>query len=68
MSKKPRWESIRLHCAEEDRLATLLVEWQQTGGKATIKGISCDNPRLRNFDNWDCGWACWKEVDRTAGQ
>lgn len=62
MRKRPRWETRRIHCPEQKRTATLLIEWREKGGKAVINSITCDNPRLSDLDNWDCQWLCWDEL------
>jgi hypothetical protein len=65
MDNPSEWESISLPCPENpDRTAILLVQKQEVDGEMVIKSISCDNPRLRDLDNWDCKWQCWEELAR----
>lgn len=61
---KTRWEEKQVRCPEGKHTANLLIEWSQEGGQPVLKGISCDNPRLSDLDNWDCRWSCWEKIQR----
>ncbi len=67
MSRKLRWETRRVKCPEVGREAHLFIEWRQEKGKILLNSISCDNPRLRDLDNWDCRWSCWDGIAREEG-
>jgi len=54
----PKWVTKRVKCPEGDYEAHLLIE--KEGGE--IMGISCDNPRFFDLDNWDCRWSCWERI------
>jgi hypothetical protein len=56
-------ETVELDCVEENRTATLLVEWRIVNGKKTVVGVQCDNPRLGGLKPWDCGWSCWHRLE-----
>ena len=62
MAEKSRWEKHTVQCPEEKREAHLLVEWRKTEDQEVLNSISCDHPKLLQFDNWDCGWSCWKKI------
>jgi hypothetical protein len=64
MSEKPRWETRRLTCPEGDYTAELLIEWREVGGRPTVQSVSCNNPKLRGLDNWDCRWTCLDELTK----
>ena len=57
-----KWEFIEFDCPEEDRLASLLLEWRKENGKMALTGIYCDNPKFGDLNNWDCDWSCWKSL------
>ena len=62
MEKQPKYEKRVVKCAEGDHIATLFIEWAEEAGKPVIHSITCDNPRLRDLDNWDCRWSCWEKI------
>ena len=67
MSRETSWQMLDMTCPEEGCPgARLLLEWKETQGKLTLSGVSCDNPRLKDLDNWECRWSCWEEVARAA--
>jgi hypothetical protein len=57
-----RWETRQFRCPEQEMVANLLIQWRETEGKPALNGVSCDNPRLKDLDNWECGWACWQQI------
>ena len=61
---KIRWETREVQCPEGEHTASLLIAWHDDDGEPRIKNISCDNPRLADFDNWDCKWTCWEKISR----
>lgn len=62
MVKKSSRETRQVKCPEEDRMASLLLEWHDEKGKQVLNSVVCDNPRLRDLDNWECEWSCWEKV------
>ena len=64
MGEKSLWERRTIECPEEKRTAKVLIEWQTEDGERLGKSMSCDNPRLRDIDNWDCHWSCWEAVQK----
>jgi len=67
MGTRKRWLRQQITCKEADRETTLLIEWRYSGKRRTLHGISCDNPRLHDIDNWDCKWSCWKRITKGEG-
>ncbi len=57
-------EECTFNCLEEKRTAKLLIEWQEKDGKRVIKSMSCDNPKLKDLNNWDCHWSCWEAIQK----
>ena len=51
-----------MECPEEQRRAKLLLERISMEGKSFINSVHCDNPRLRETDNWDCNWSCLEKI------
>jgi hypothetical protein len=66
VSAETRWQTLQVTCPEEGCSATLLVEWDESGAEPVVSGIHCDHPRLKDLDNWSCGWSCWGEVAAQA--
>jgi hypothetical protein len=62
MEKESSWETRQMKCPEEGRMANLLIEWRDEEGKTVLKSLGCDNPRLRDLDNWECQWSCWEKI------
>jgi hypothetical protein len=62
MKDKIRRECRKIRCPEEDRTADLLIEWREQDGGEVIASVRCDNPRLRDLDNWDCRWTCMEAL------
>jgi hypothetical protein len=63
MDDKVRRESRKFRCPEESRIAELMVEWRREGDREVIASIHCDNPKLRDLDNWDCRWTCLNALE-----
>jgi hypothetical protein len=68
MSAGYRWQTCQVTCPEEGCAATLLVQWDDSGAEPLLTGIRCDHPRLRDLDNWECGWSCWAEIAAQAAR
>jgi len=66
MTGERRWQVREVSCKEEGCRATLLLEWQDVEGGSVLAGMSCNYPRLRDTDNWECSWSCWENVASTA--
>jgi hypothetical protein len=67
MIRDTRWQVVDMSCAEEGCPGTrLLLEWEEVEGKWTLSGVSCDNPRLKDLDNWECRWSCWEKAASLA--
>jgi hypothetical protein len=67
MIRETRWQVLDMACPEKACPGNrLLLEWQEVQGAWTLCGVSCDNPRLKDLDNWECNWACWEEVAEQA--
>jgi hypothetical protein len=66
MEGKIRRESRKFRCPDEDRIAELMIEWRQEDGKEVIASVHCDNPRLRDLDNWDCRWTCLDALEKAG--
>jgi hypothetical protein len=49
-------------CAEQNRQAELLLEWEESAGQRRLRSVSCDHPRLAGLDPWDCHWSCWEKI------
>jgi len=62
MQNKRQWDVREFDCPEEKRTASLVIEWDESGGRPVLKSICCDNPKFYGLDNWDCGWSCWDEL------
>jgi hypothetical protein len=62
------WEVRQRRCADAECVANLLLEWRDLQGRSVLTGVSCDNPRLRDLDNWDCSGSCWEEIADEAEQ
>lgn len=62
MEEKITRENRKIQCPEEDRTADLTIEWQEIDGRRMIRSVCCDNPKLRDLDNWDCRWTCWEAM------
>lgn len=58
-----RREIRQLECDEAGRLATLTIEWRREGNRMAVSSVTCDNPRLRETDNWDCRWTCLQKIE-----
>ncbi len=65
MTRKSNWENREIECPEEKQTANILLEWQTEKGSKVLQGVCCDNPKLRDLDNWECKWSCWEKI---AGQ
>jgi hypothetical protein len=61
-----RREIRKFRCREEDRIAELTIQWRREGGKEIIDSVHCDNPRLRDLDNWDCRWTCMDALEEAG--
>lgn len=57
-----RWETKKIICSEQNREATLLIEWLREADGEVVKSICCDNPDLHHYDNWECQWSCWQKI------
>jgi hypothetical protein len=66
MEGKIRRECRKFKCPDEDRVADLTIEWRQERGKEIIESVHCDNPRLRDIDNWDCRWTCLEALEKAG--
>jgi hypothetical protein len=66
MGDKITREKRTFECPEAERTAELFIEWEEKAGKRLIKSMSCDHPRLRDIDNWDCHWTCWEQVRKDS--
>lgn len=62
MTGNSRWKTFEMECPEEQRMAKLLLGWISMEGKFLLNSIHCDNPRLRETDNWDCNWSCLERI------
>jgi hypothetical protein len=62
MLKNARREMRQIECPEEKRTANVYLEWEDSWDKPMLNGICCDNPRLRDIDNWECEWSCWEQI------
>lgn len=61
-----RRESRKFRCPDEDRIADLMIEWREKDGREVIASVHCDNPRLRDLDNWDCRWTCLDALEEAG--
>ena len=68
MTKALKYERKTIQCAEEKRCATLLLEWKEEGGKRTLVGVECDNPKLRGLEPYVCLWSCWDKLAPAAAK
>jgi len=66
MDGKTLREERTFECQDEKRTAKLLIEWQEEDGKKVLRSVSCDHPRLKDIDNWDCHWTCWEKVQKST--
>ena len=66
MAKALEYERRTIECAEEKRTATLLLEWKEEGGRRTLVGVECDNPKLRGLEPYVCRWSCWHKLEPAA--
>jgi len=66
MESNIRREIRKFRCREENRIAELTIEWRQETGKEVIESVHCDNPRLRDLDNWDCRWTCLDALEKAG--
>ncbi len=66
MEGKIRRERRKFRCPEEDRIADLMIEWRLEDGNEVIASVHCDNPRLRDLDNWDCRWTCLDALEEAG--
>jgi hypothetical protein len=62
VNKPIRYESRTIRCPEVDRTARLFIAWRVDESGATLRGVQCDNPRLSDLDNWNCGWSCLEGI------
>ena len=62
MTQPLRYESRTIRCPEVNRTARLFIAWQEDDRGTSLRGIECDNPRLADLDNWDCGWSCLESI------
>jgi hypothetical protein len=62
MEIQVRRERRQIRCPEGDRVTHLLLSWQEEGEGLALCGIHCDDPRLRDLDNWECRWSCWEQI------
>ncbi len=62
MARFARWQVRKLTCPEAQGEVSLLLEWQGTVKRPVLAGVCCDNPRLRDLDNWECDWRCWERL------
>jgi hypothetical protein len=68
MSGKSRWEKKKVGCDGSDRENELLIEWRKTeGGKEEIGSVSCDDPKLTDYDGGDCDWTCIDGIEGGEG-
>lgn len=68
MAKTLKYERRTIQCAEEKRTATLLLEWREEGGRRTLVGVECDNPKLRGLEPYVCKWSCWHKLEPAAAK
>ena len=68
MAKTLKYERRTMQCAEEKRTATLLLEWREEGGRRTLVGVECDNPKLRGLEPYVCQWSCWHKLEPGAAK
>jgi hypothetical protein len=66
MESKTRRESRKFRCPDENRVADLMIEWRRKEGKEVVESVHCDNPRLRDLDNWDCRWTCLDALEKAG--
>lgn len=66
MSQHTVVETIEMECAEEGRVARLLVQWRELDGERVLHSVQCDNPKFAQLEEWDCHWSCWKRVEDRA--
>lgn len=62
MAATCRWEVRQMPCPEVDRVSSLLVQWREAPGESLLCSVQCDNPRLRDLDNWQCSGSCWEQI------
>jgi hypothetical protein len=62
MTSYYRWETRQIECPEEECRTNLLLTWDDSGARPLLRGVHCDNPRLRDLDNWECRWSCWDRI------
>ncbi len=62
MATQIRWETRQIQCLEQELCANLLIQWRDTESGTVLHSVSCDNPRLKDLDNWECRWSCWEQV------
>lgn len=63
--KQPRtYLRHKIECPERKGETELLSDWQTEDGIDILKGISCNNPRLRDLSGTDCQWSCWKQISQ----
>jgi hypothetical protein len=67
MATNVRWQTQQVQCPEQKVQANLLIQWQDTGTESILRGVSCDHPRLRDLDNWECCWSCLEQIESAAG-
>ena len=64
MSGTAKWEKKKGDCDESGRENDLLVEWRETeDGKKELGGVSCDDPKLTDYDGEECDWTCVDEIE-----
>ena len=62
MTKDVKRETRQIHCEEENRQASLFIEWTEKDGEKTLRSVSCDHPKLEELGTWECRWSCWKKI------
>lgn len=62
MAIQYRWERREIQCPEAERATSLLLTWSEEDERTALCSVSCDNPRLRDLDNWECHWSCWEQI------
>jgi len=64
MAGKSRWEKKKVDCEESERENELLVEWRESeDGKKELGSVSCDDPKLTDYDGGGCDWTCVDEIE-----
>ena len=64
MASTSRWETRKIVCSEQKREATLLIEWLCEDDTEVLRSVCCDNPDFNHYNNWECQWSCWQDVEK----